>query len=319
MVRRARGDGEVREYGSGSGDAPRTVRRSRTAWWAASTRSAAARARGYDEESPAYATAHAAVARRTSASVARLGTRAHAQGEVPARAGLVGEVAALVGEAPGGAAMGAYACARARGHGDDISARRSPTVVAHEARARGVLVGAARSAPPARAASRTTSTPPSRPNLGRFERASTPRLLGHVRDATSNRRPPPSQDARGSGECPPQNSSRTWFDKNFRASTSPSGVHPRRRRRPAHRVRSSRCASLHVDLRVYGGGKKSRRRRSPGLSFPLVPSRCLERRLPILASSRLSPLASFTFAPRPTPLTAHRPAGGGGRRGTWTR
>lgn len=270
------GESEVREYGSGSGDAPRTVRRSRTAWWAASTRSAAARARGCEEESPAYATAHAAVARRTSASVARLGTRAHAQGEVPARAGLVKEVAALVGEAPGGAAMGAYACARARGHGDDITARRSPSVVAHEARARGVLVGAARSAPPARAASRTTSTPPSRPILGRFERASTPRLLGHVRDATSTRRPPPSHDARRSAECRPENSSRTWFDRSVsdklpRQHTLLSGVHPRRCRRPAHRVRSSRCASLHVDLRVYGGGKKSRRRRSPGLSFPLVP------------------------------------------------
>ena len=165
--------------------------------------------------------------------------------------------AALVGEAPGEAAMGAYACARARGRGEDISARRPPSIVTREARARGVLVGEARSAPPARAVSRTSR--PHRRGRTSDDSNGSPSLVSSDTSETHPRpvAQPPSQEARRS-ECLPETSSRTRFDRDTVSLRSSgrrsSDVHPWRRRRAARRGRSSRCAPLHVSLRVYGGG-----------------------------------------------------------------
>ena len=133
----------------------------------------------------------------------------------------------------------------------------TPSIVTREARARGVLVGEARSAPPARAVSRTSR--PHRRGQTSDDSNGSPSLVSSDTSETHPRpvAQPPSQEARRS-ECLPETSSRTRFDRDTVSLRSSgrrsSDVHQWRRRRAARRGRSSRCAPLHVSLRVYGGG-----------------------------------------------------------------
>ena len=73
---------------------------------------------------------------------------------------------------------------------------------------------------------------------------------------------------------------------------------------------TSVCASM-VVVRNRGAGDRR----------GFVPSCLLRRRGTVVdpSSPHVSPLASFPFALSPTLLTARRPSGGGGWRGTWTR
>ena len=222
------------------------------------------------------------------------------------------------GEAPGEAAMGAYACARARGRGEDISARARSSPAR---RALEVSSSARRAVPRPRARSpaRVDPTVEAEPRTIRTDlHPSSPRTrprrtldpspsLRRKRRAEASvyPRPPVGRGLTGIRFAPLERASLVRRSSVATSSRARVAVG----RRDALRY-TSVCASM-VVVRNRGAGDRR----------GFVPSCLLRRRGTVVdpSSSHVSPLASFPFALSPTLLTARRPSGGGGWRGTWTR